>query len=145
MPETSPTVFSDMPCLIELFGHARICGRVSEVSIGGSALLRVDVPAVESEPAFTKYYGLGAVYAITPTDEATMLLAVKAMRPKPIERYQFALPETTAQHRLEELGSALKDEIHDLEAGIDPDFDPTEDQDDIDDDFEDEDDDEEDF
>ncbi len=75
-------------CIVELFGHARIAGLVSEQAIGGQTFVRVDVPEVEHEaervnheerrlekyvetvPAFTKFYGSGAIYAITPVDEA---------------------------------------------------------------------------
>ncbi len=75
-------------CIVELFGHTRIAGLVSEQAIGGQTFVRVDVPEVEHEaervnhesrrlekyvetvPAFTKFYGSGAIYAITPVDEA---------------------------------------------------------------------------
>lgn len=83
-----------IPAFVELFGHNQIAGMVSTHVIGGSALLRVDVPEVDANPGFTKFYGVSAIYAITPTDEATMLLAVKKLRAKPIETYRLQLPET---------------------------------------------------
>ena len=43
-------------CIIDLFGHTQLAGLVTEASIGGCALLRVDVPEVNGRPAFTKYY-----------------------------------------------------------------------------------------
>ena len=67
-----------------------------------------------------------------------MLLAVKGMRPKPIERYQFSLPST-----IQDDGRTIQDEIKDIEDG---DFDPEDfDDDDFDDDDEDEEEEEEDF
>ena len=32
--------------IVEIFGHTRIAGRISEQSFGGAALVRVDVPPV---------------------------------------------------------------------------------------------------
>jgi hypothetical protein len=55
--------------VIELMGHQRIAGRVSEEEIAGAKLLRVDVPQTEQRGAFTKYYSAGAVYCITPATE----------------------------------------------------------------------------
>ncbi len=80
-------MFEAMPCIVELFGHQRIAGRVSDQQLGGSALLRVDVPEVDGQKGFTKFYGTGAIYAITPVSEETMLQAVRALRPVPIERW----------------------------------------------------------
>ena len=67
--------------VLELFGHQRIAGKVSEATIGGCAFVRVDVPET-AKPAYTKYYGNGAVYAMTPCDEDVARLAAAE-----IERY----------------------------------------------------------
>lgn len=75
------------PCVIELFGHNQIAGKITEQTIGGSAFLRVDVPAVEGQAAFTKFFGPGAIYAITPVDDATMLKAVEQLQAVPINRF----------------------------------------------------------
>jgi hypothetical protein len=82
-------LFESMPAVVELFGHQRIAGKVSEVQIGGSSLVRVDVPAVEGQPGFTKFYGTSAIYAVTPCDEETMLRAVQAFRAVPIEAWRL--------------------------------------------------------
>jgi len=47
-------------------GHRKLAGHVSEVTIAGSAMLRLDVP---SEPPVTQFYGGSAIYCITPTTE----------------------------------------------------------------------------
>jgi hypothetical protein len=80
-----------IPCIVEIMGHNQIAGMVSEQAVGGTALIRVDVPAVDDRPAFTKFYNVAAIYAITPTDEPTMLQAVKAFRVKPIEAYRLQI------------------------------------------------------
>ncbi|MCZ2077879.1 MAG: hypothetical protein LC130_23110 [Bryobacterales bacterium] len=76
-----------IPCIVELMGHNRIAGMVSEQELGGTKFVRVDVPAVEGEPGFTKLFGSAAIYAVTPTDEETMIRAVRAFRSVPIERW----------------------------------------------------------
>lgn len=86
--------------IVELFGHSRIAGRVSEQTIGGCAFVRVDVPAVGQEQAFTKLFGQGAIYAITITDEAAAVLAAGAIQARPINTWELsramqALPEST--------------------------------------------------
>lgn len=82
-----------IPCIVELMGHQRIAGMVREETVAGSAFLRVDVPALDQEPAFSKLFSGGAVYAITPTNEATMLLAVRSFRSVPIQRYELNIPQ----------------------------------------------------
>jgi len=61
--------------IVELFGHSMIAGMASEQSIAGSNMLRVDVPEVDGSPAFTKFFGSGAIYAITPTTEENARIA----------------------------------------------------------------------
>ncbi len=79
----------DTWALVELFGHQKIVGRVTEATIGGCALLRVDVPANGSEPAYTKFYGSGAIYAMTPVSEEIARTLLERIRPEPISRYDL--------------------------------------------------------
>lgn len=81
--------------IVELFGHQRIAGRVTEQTIGGCAFVRVDVPAIESTPvdtlgqAFTKLFGQGAIYSISFVDEAAAKYAAREIRAQPIDRYSL--------------------------------------------------------
>ena len=81
--------------IVELFGHQVIVGKVSEQVIGSQGFVRVDVPAIDGQEAFTKFYGAGAIYAITPCDESTMLVVVQDLRQKPIEVWKLNLPQLT--------------------------------------------------
>lgn len=54
--------------LVELMGHQRVAGRLSEQPLGGGNLLRVDIP--NGETFRTAYYGASAIYAVHITDEA---------------------------------------------------------------------------
>lgn len=60
--------------LVELFGHQRIVGRLTEQAFGNGVLFRVDVPDLTSSgktirAGFTRYFGLAAIYSITPITE----------------------------------------------------------------------------
>jgi len=63
-----PTTFDEW-ALVELFGHQRIVGRVSEATLAGGAFLRVDVPAFNHSAAFTRFYSPGSIYSISPVTE----------------------------------------------------------------------------
>ena len=84
----------DQWCLVELFGHQRIAGRVTEQTIGGCAFVRVDVPAVDEIPYYTKLYGNGAIYAMTPVTEEIARAAAKTYRAVPVSPYE--IPELKA-------------------------------------------------
>ena len=73
--------------IVELFGHQIIAGMVTEQTIGSQGFVRVDVPELDGRPGFTKFYGSGAIYGITPCDEKTALEAVRALRPQPVQVY----------------------------------------------------------
>jgi hypothetical protein len=62
MSEETKTTF-DCWCVLELFGHVRLAGRVTEASIGGCSFLRVDVPKPDGEIQFTRYFGNGTATA----------------------------------------------------------------------------------
>ena len=95
----------DKWAIVELFGHQQIAGRVSEAQIGGCSFVRVDVPEVGEQKGFTKFYGNGAIYAITITDEETARAAATYYRQQPIEEWTLrdmsrALPEPDGDREL---------------------------------------------
>ncbi len=47
--------------LVEIKSYQRLAGHVTETTIVGAAMLRVDVPAVRHAPAFTTYVGPGSI------------------------------------------------------------------------------------
>jgi hypothetical protein len=63
--------------LVELFGHQRIVGYLTQQTFGTGVLFRVDVPDLKKDDkvvrkGFTRYFGLSAIYSITPIDEQTV-------------------------------------------------------------------------
>jgi len=90
--------------IVELFGHNRIAGMVTEQTIGGCSFVRIDVPPIENRSGFTKLYGQGAIYAITFTDEETATAAAKSFAPRPIDAWTAReLLERPEQPTMEEL------------------------------------------
>ena len=75
--------------LVELFGHQKIVGRVSEASLAGGAFLRVDVPALNQEPGFTRFYGPGAIYSINPVSEEVARGLAITYRNVPVHQYEL--------------------------------------------------------
>ena len=79
----------EMWALVELFGHNRIAGKVTEAEIGSGALIRVEVPAVKDREALTKYYNVKAIYGITPVDEATAKRMAESIDAAPVNSYSI--------------------------------------------------------
>jgi hypothetical protein len=84
--ETEKKTFDEW-ALVELFGHARIVGRVSEATIGGGAFIRVDVPNENGSIAFTRFFGPGAIYSISPITEQTVVRMAANIGAEPVRPY----------------------------------------------------------
>jgi hypothetical protein len=85
--------------ILELMGHRRLGGRVSEASIAGGAFIRIDVPHPNEAGIFTasQFYSPSAVYAITPTTEAIACAIARGV-PEPISRWDLrALTPSTGE------------------------------------------------
>lgn len=55
--------------ILEVMGHVKLAGLVSEQVIAGHAFVRIDVPDVPGADAFTRFFGAGSIYSITPVAE----------------------------------------------------------------------------
>lgn len=75
--------------VLELMGHRRLGGYVTEATIFGVAMCRIDIPAVGETAAATQFYGGAAIYALTPTTEAIARAVAESFRPAPVERWQL--------------------------------------------------------
>ena len=98
--------------IVELFGHSRIAGKVSEQVIAGDTFLRVDVPEVDGEAEFTRFYGASAIYSITPTTEGVARQAVAVLQARPVTIYGVVLPER-------QLKQGVLDQIDEVDEGDD--------------------------
>lgn len=86
----------DQWAIVEIMGRQVIAGRVTEQTIGGTSFIRVDVPEVNGNPAFTRFYGAGAIYAMTPCSEDVAKLALKRFQPEPVTVYVPELRQLTS-------------------------------------------------
>lgn len=73
--------------IVELMGHQRAAGRLTEEMLGGANMLRVDVP--NGDGFRTAYYGSSAIYALHITDEKVARAAVASMGRAPPYAYQI--------------------------------------------------------
>jgi hypothetical protein len=82
MSETKATFYQW--ALVELFGHQRIAGRVTEAEISGGKFIRVDVPQIGNLQPVTRFYGAAAIYGITPVTEDTALRLAAQIEAAPL-------------------------------------------------------------
>lgn len=84
-----PTEKFELWCVVELFGHQKIAGLCTEQNIAGTNMLRVDVPETTLQPAFTRFLGSSAIYAINPVDEVTARHYAQNLQVKPIDAWDI--------------------------------------------------------
>lgn len=75
--------------ILELMGHRRLGGRVQQVEQYGSAMIRIDVPALPGQEAFTQFYSGQSLYAVTPTTEEVALRVAANSRIAPVDRFEL--------------------------------------------------------
>jgi len=81
--------------IVEVMGHSRYAGLVTEQSLGGASFIRVDVPEIpgdmtsERRPGFTKLLGAGSIFAITPCTEASARQAAETFRSRQFEIFEM--------------------------------------------------------
>lgn len=82
-PEEKQEVFEQWT-IIELFGHERIAGFTTEITIAGEGFLQVDVPKTEECQTYSTILSTRAIYSITPVTQVTALAAAEQFNKKPI-------------------------------------------------------------
>lgn len=75
--------------ILELFGHQRIAGLVSEQTVSGGSFIRIDVPETETQPAFTRLFNPTAIYAINPVTEELAKAQARTIEAKPVTPYDI--------------------------------------------------------
>lgn len=79
----------ELNAIVELFGHQRMAGVVTEQTVGGASFIRIDVPESKHQPKFSRILNPSAVYAINPVTEEVMIEMVNRLDKKPIEAWDI--------------------------------------------------------
>lgn len=79
--------------IVEIMGHKRFAGHVTEQAVGGASFVRIDVPEISLPtgdvlPAFTKLFGAASIYCISPCTEETARLFAASIRAEGFSRYE---------------------------------------------------------
>jgi hypothetical protein len=125
MPDTIEK-FSEW-CVVEIMGHKRFAGLVTEQAIGGASFVRVDVPEITTDkgitlPAFSKLFGASSIYCLSPCTEETARRFAAALQAEAFSRYELPRLPPPPQQGTDEL-SEIVDDID----GDDDDDDPDDD------------------
>lgn len=91
-------------CILELMGHRRLGGYVTECQIAGAGFLRIDVPGeADGEVFMSQLYSPSSVYCLTPCSIAAARAVAKGNRPEPIHRWEFpALPSAPIEAEIDD-------------------------------------------
>jgi len=92
MPDHLEQVF-DSWCIVEQLGHRRLAGRLTEQTIAGGGYLRLDVPALDGQPATSHLLAHSSIYAIHPVTEEIARQVAARCRPEPIQRWELPAAE----------------------------------------------------
>lgn len=74
--------------VLELMGHRKMAGLVTEVTMFGSTMIRIDVPGDDGLQPVTQYLAPSALYSITPCTEETARGVARSIRAVPIHSYE---------------------------------------------------------
>jgi hypothetical protein len=85
--------------LLELFGHQRLAGLLSEQTIGGCHFIRIDVPQIGDLPGYSRFFTNGAIYGMTPTTEEVARGLATQLRARPIQAYDLPRLQSSSGQR----------------------------------------------
>ncbi|KKL54499.1 hypothetical protein LCGC14_2264800 [marine sediment metagenome] len=91
----------DQWVILELMGHRKQAGRLTERTIGGKGFLQIDIPGREKiDKMRTQLYSPDAVYCITPVTEAVARAAAPRFTEAPVQPWELAkmLPGQSRGH-----------------------------------------------
>jgi hypothetical protein len=86
MPEEIQSGFKQW-CIVELLGHVRIAGLVTEVELFGSKQGRIDIP--NGDGFVTQYFNGSSLYRLTPVSEEIARAVAASNQPEPVHRWEM--------------------------------------------------------
>lgn len=100
--------------ILEIMGHQKYAGRVSEQAIGGASFVRVDVPEIDGRPAFSNLFGGGSIFCITPVSEVVALGTARELKQAPLHVWDLPAAMRDAMRSLPAPVSADSDDYDDF-------------------------------
>ena len=73
--------------IVELMGHVRMAGLVTEEERFGVKLGRIEIP--NGENSVTQYFNGSSLYRLTPTTEEVARAAAASNQPEPVHRWEI--------------------------------------------------------
>jgi len=114
--------------IVELMGHRRLAGFVTEQEIAGASFLRLDIVGKDTkvdeddgpevalhggfEGGVTQFYSPQAVYCITPTTQDIAVALGRRSAPAPVSRYELEPPRPDPWHDSDDEDDMPDDEPH---------------------------------
>lgn len=80
----------DSWAVVEMMGHRRTAGRLTEVELFGGKMGRLDIP--DGEGFTTMFFNASSVYCITPTTEELARGVAARNKPEPVHLYELPRP-----------------------------------------------------
>ena len=75
--------------VLELLGHVKVAGYITEEEHFGSKLGRIDIPGQDGGIALTQFFGGQSVYRLTPVSEATARAFAAANQSRPVTKFDL--------------------------------------------------------
>jgi hypothetical protein len=85
----------DLWAVVELMGHVRLAGRLTEEERFGSKMGRLDIPQDDGQ-FVTQFFGGGSVYRITVVSEEVARAVAKAGKIEPVHPWEMRQLEAKA-------------------------------------------------
>ena len=73
--------------ILELLGHVRVAGIITEEELFGGKIGRIDIPTASGFA--TQYFGHGSIYRLTPCTEQVARGVAAANQPRPIGYFEL--------------------------------------------------------
>src|SRR5690606_22469137 len=73
--------------ILELMGHVRLAGRITEEERFGGKMGRIDIPS--GEGFVTQFFNASSIYRLTPTTEEIARGIAKSSQPEPVSQWDL--------------------------------------------------------
>lgn len=94
---------ADQWAILEMMGHTRTAGRVSEEMHFGAMMGRMDVPKNDGADGYNTFFFAGAsVFRMTPCTEAVARAVAKGNQPHPVSPYEMPAAQRALAYRDED-------------------------------------------